>query len=273
MKKVILIGNPVSHSLSPVLHNHWLKDLGIDGHFEARKTEVKEIPWLLNDLRSGNLAGINVTIPHKEKAFLHLDIFDAAAAKIRGANTLYIGQGKLAGKNTDPEGFMKNLKFQAPDWIPNGKTLVLGTGAASRAVVYALLQAGNEEIIISGRNLEKARALVDLFGDACLIPVPWGEREKNSHEISLLINATPLGLPGFGPVDFDLALLDKKAIVYDLVYGPEKTDFLKKAESLGLKTVDGLGMLVFQAIPAFETWFGKRPVFDENLLKLLRTGG
>lgn len=270
MKKVILIGNPVSQSLSPVLHNHWLKDLGIDGHFEARKTNAEEIPGLISDLRGGKLEGINVTIPHKEAAFLHLDTFDAASGKIRGANTLYIEDGKVVGKNTDPEGFMENLKFQFPDWIPGGRALVLGTGAASRAVVYALLRAGQKEIMISGRNLDKTRALIDLFNVADLKPVPWGGREKDSDEISLLLNTTPLGLPGFGPVDFDLTRLDQDAIVYDLVYGREKTDFLKKANALGLKTVDGLGMLIFQAIPAFETWFGKRPAFDKNLLKLLR---
>jgi len=270
MKKVILIGNPVSHSLSPVLHNFWLKDLGLNGHFEARKTNAEEIPELISDLREGKLAGINVTIPHKEKAFFHLDTFDAAAGKIHGANTLYIKSGKLAGKNTDPEGFIKNLKFQVPDWTPEGNALVLGTGAASRAVIYALLQAGQKEIMISGRNSDKIRALIDLFAKAGLQPVPWQEREKKSDEISLLINTTPLGLPGFGPVDFELKGLPGAAIVYDLVYGREKTNFLKAAEARGLETADGLGMLIFQAIPAFETWFGKRPIFEKNLLRVLR---
>lgn len=271
MKKVILIGNPVSHSLSPTLHNHWLKALDIDGRFEARQTQPEEILGLVGDLRSGKLAGINVTIPHKENVFSHLDTFEEAAARIRGANTLYIENGKLAGKNTDPEGFIKNLKFQAPQWVPVGKALILGNGAAARAAVFALLQAGQQEIMVTGRSGDKTRSIVEDFPEGNLIPLAWESKESVSNEISLVINATPLGLPGFGPVDFDLGGLDKKAIVYDLVYGREKTAFFKNAEAKGLETIDGLGMLVFQAIPAFETWFGKRPKFEEKLLSLLRT--
>ena len=142
MKKVILIGNPVGHSLSPILHNYWLGKFDLDGRFEARKTQRHEIPGMLSDLRGGKLAGINVTIPHKETAFSLLDEFSEAAGKIGAANTLYITQGKLAGKNTDPEGFIENLKFSAPDWNPSGTALVLGTGAATKAVIYALQKAG-----------------------------------------------------------------------------------------------------------------------------------
>ncbi len=270
MKKVILIGNPVSQSLSPALHNHWLAELGIEGFFEARKTEAKEIKSLISDLRGGRLAGINVTIPHKETAFSLLDEFSEAAGKIGAANTLYITQGKLAGKNTDPEGFMENLKFSAPDWDPSGTALVLGTGAAAKAVIYALQKAGQKNIFICGRNLEKAKGLEKTFSEIKITCLKWQAWEQAGNEASLLINTTPLGLPGFGPVNFDLTVLKENALVYDLVYGREKTDFLKTAQARGLKTVDGLGMLVFQAIPAFETWFGKRPVMEENLLNILR---
>lgn len=271
MKKVILIGDPVSHSLSPLLHNHWLKDFSIDGHFEVRATQVHEIPALIEDLEAGKLAGINVTLPYKERVFVYLDSFDPEVAKICATNTLYIRQGKLAGKNTDPEGFIENLKSQAPKWRPEGAALVLGTGAAAKAAVYALLRAGQKEIFIAGRTAKKIAAVINLFPGEGLKPLAWDDRETKLDETTLLINATPLGLPGFGPVDFDLARFDKKAYVYDLVYGREKTEFLKTAEAHGLKTIDGLGMLIFQAIPAFETWFGKRPIFNENLLKLLRT--
>lgn len=148
---------------------------------------------------------------------------------------------------------------------------MLGTGAAAKAAVYALLLAGQKEIFIAGRAAKKTAAVINIFPGEGLKPLAWQDRETKLDKTTLLINATPLGLPGFGPVDFDLARFDKKAYVYDLVYGLQKTEFLKTAEAHGLKTVNGLGMLIFQAIPAFETWFGKRPIFDENLLKLLRT--
>lgn len=272
MKKVILIGKPIAHSLSPLMHNHWLKELGIDGHYEARLTEPHEVEGLVERLKAGELDGINATIPHKEALFALAAKTDAAAQKIGGVNTLYIRDGVLTGKNTDAEGFIENLKYQAPEWKPEGQALILGAGAAARAAILALIDAGQKNIAVTARNPEKAEALKAHFPEADIQTVSWDQKNDAANETSLLVNATPMGLPGMGPVDFNLGNLKKEALVYDLVYGPEKTDFLKSAAAEGLKPIDGLGMLVFQGIPAFEAWFGQRPKFDEGLLDLLRKG-
>ncbi len=270
-EKVILIGKPVSHSLSPVLHNTWLEEMDILSLFEVRETDLEEIPGLVEDLKKGRLRGINATMPYKEILYSYAGEADEAARELGAANTLYIRGSTLWAKNTDPEGFRENLNFEVPGWAAGGKTaLVLGTGAAARAAVYSLIGMGASEIRVCGRDLAKAEKLRRLFPEAVINPVPWSEWERVAPGLSLFVNATPLGLPGFSEVDFDLGKLSRECLVYDLVYGREKTSLLKKAETQGLKTIDGLGMLVFQAIPAFEAWYGQRPSFSPGLLDVLR---
>jgi len=266
-KKVILIGNPVAHSLSPGLHSLWLKELGIAGSFEAREAKPADIPLLVKDLRDGRLVGLNATIPFKAMLFELADECDKSAAALGAANSLYIRDGKLMAVNTDPEGFIENLNFQAPDWNPAGKTaLILGTGAAARAAALALLDFGVRDILISGRNPEKIAAFKAWF-PGTIESLPWGTLPIKAN---LVVNATPLGLPGKGPVPLKLEKLFGKALVYDLVYGRDKTEFLMRAEHLGHQPIDGLGMLAFQGIPAFEAWFGQRPRFHPSLLDALR---
>lgn len=272
MKRVVLIGNPVGHSLSPKLHARWITEHGIDGEYFVRETKPDDLSEILESMRAGDLHGINVTLPFKEKVFEMLGMKTPAAKKTGAVNVVYRNEGgELVGDNTDVEGFKENLRFSVLGWSGTGKrALVLGAGGAARGVVWALLGQGLADIRVAGRTGAKTEALAAFFGDPRVHPVAWEKKGKNAADADLLVNATPLGLPGGEPLDFDTRLLKNDAVVYDLTYSQEPTPLLKQAFLNGRVPVDGLGMLVFQAMPAFERWFGVRPRFHEDLANTLK---
>ena len=260
-----VIGWPVAHSRSPAIHRFWLRQFGIDGDYVPVAVEPERIAAFLRDFpRSGYIGG-NVTVPHKEAAFVAAEELDAAARAIGAVNTLWINGGKLVGENTDSLGFLANLDEGAQDWDKDpGAAVVLGAGGAARAVLYALIERGFAPIHVLNRTLERAEALAERFGRA-IRPAGLENAERLLGEARILVNTTTLGMSGAGSINLDLGRLPGDAVVTDLVYVPLMTPLLSSAHARGLRTVDGLGMLLHQAAPGFEHWFGKRPTVSAEL--------
>lgn len=271
-----VIGWPIEHSKSPILHNYWLEKYGIEGSYEKIAVQPDMLADGFQHLIKKGYAGWNLTIPHKEAALPLMNSLDPAAERIGAVNTVVVEEdGKLKGYNTDGYGFLKNLQNSIPEWEPKNCTaLVLGAGGAARAAVDALAQNAVPRIYIMARNLKKAEKLAeDLVTEKSRISVhEWGEDAELFENVSLLVNATPLGMEG-NEDEPDLTIIrhlpKDTAIVYDLVYTPLETDLLERAKKRGLKTVTGIGMLAYQAVPGFSYWFGQRPEVTEELLTLL----
>ena len=260
-----IIGWPVAHSRSPVIHRFWLNQLGLDGDYVPVAVEPDRIEAFLKGFTQGDFVGGNVTVPHKEAAFAAADRLDSAARAIGAVNTLWIESGKLIGANTDSLGFLANLDEAVDNWDKNpGAAIVLGAGGAARSVLYGLIERGFAPIYLVNRTLERAEGLAERFG-AAVRPVEWGQAERYLGEASLLVNTTTLGMQGAGSLDIGLGRLPEEAIVTDLVYVPLVTPLLAAAKARGLRTVDGLGMLLHQAAPGFEKWFGVRPAVSPGL--------
>ncbi|MCH8171997.1 MAG: shikimate dehydrogenase [Proteobacteria bacterium] len=272
MIKAALIGNPVCHSLSPRLHNFWCEKYRISGNYEAISLEEKDLDSFLGRIRSGEFVGANVTAPFKEKLLEKMDCLEKAAEKTGAINTIISRKdGTLEGRNSDPSGFMENLMSRAPRLnIQNITTMVLGTGGAARACIFALLDKGAGKIIVAGRTESHLRGLMNFFSNSILRDISWSGINTSGKGVSLLVNATSSDLSGAGALQFDFSTLAQDSIVYDLVYNPPETEFLKAARKTGLKTIDGLGMLIYQAIPAFEAWFGVRPDYDNKIYDMLK---
>lgn len=257
MKKAAVIGWPISHSLSPRLHGFWLDKLDIDGSYEAFPVEPEKLGQFAEDLKSGKLGlqGCNVTVPHKQEIMPFCDEISPLAIRIGAVNTLVVKDGKLIGSNTDHYGFKTNLEVSGklPQTI-SGAAIVLGAGGASRAVCTALEELGYGPIYLLNRTVERAEEVAqDLGGD--IIAGPLSDLDKYSADCNLLVNTTSLGMKGQNPLEIDLSNLPKEAVVTDIVYTPLMTDLLIQAEKRGNPVIDGLGMLLFQAIPGFELWF------------------
>jgi shikimate dehydrogenase len=270
--KAFVVGHPIAHSRSPKIHGHWLGRYGIGGSYEAIDVAPDDIATFLASLRERGLTGGNVTIPHKEAAFAAVARRDAAAELIGAVNTLWFENGDLVGGNTDAHGFAANLDEFAPGWTDNGPAVVLGAGGAARAVVHALKLRDVSDIRIVNRTLSRAGELRDRFGGG--ITAHGGATPDLLADAGLLINTTSLGMAGKGEADggklpADPALLPARAIVTDIVYVPLETPLLGLARTRGLKTVDGLGMLLHQAVPGFERWFGRRPRVTPELRALV----
>lgn len=263
--KACVIGWPVAHSRSPAIHRFWLNQFGIQGDYVPVAVEPDRIKDFLRDFGTSGYVGGNVTVPHKEAAFEAIVDLGAAARAIGAVNTLWIESGKLFGDNTDSLGFLANLDSAVENWDnAPGAAIVLGAGGASRAVLFALLERGYAPIHLVNRTLSRAEALVERFG-AAIKPTGWNGLERHLGQAKILVNTTTLGMAGAGPLDIDLAALPEDAIVNDLVYVPLETPLLKSARARGLAAVDGLGMLLHQAVPGFELWFGKRPAVTPEL--------
>ncbi len=261
MAKAFVTGYPIKHSRSPLIHGFWLKQLGLDGSYEAVEVRPEDFAAFAASLTQNGFAGGNVTIPHKEAAFALVERRDEAAAAIGAVNTLWLEDGKLCGGNTDAYGFAANLDAVASGWDAADTALVLGAGGASRAVVHALLARGFTRVAIVNRTLARAQELAAHFG-AKVSAHGWDEADELAQNAGLIVNTTSLGMSGHdASEDFplNLARAPAGAVATDIVYVPLKTPFLKKAEQAGLSTVDGLGMLLHQAVPGFERWFGVRP--------------
>jgi len=267
-RKAFVVGHPIAHSRSPKIHGHWLKRYGIDGSYAPLDVAPADFGDFLKGLAAGGFAGGNVTIPHKEAAFALAERRDEAAAAIGAVNTLWFEEGRLVGGNTDAHGFAANLDERAPGWAANGPALVLGAGGAARAVIHALKQRGVTEIRIVNRTMERARELADRFG-AGVSAHPLAAAVEFLPETGLLINTTSLGMGGKGELPIDPSAMPDAAIVTDIVYVPLETPLLAAARARGLKTVDGLGMLLHQAAPGFELWFGIRPQVTPELRALI----
>ncbi|MER9329302.1 shikimate dehydrogenase [Mesorhizobium sp. M0488] len=267
-KKAFVTGHPIKHSRSPRIHGYWLAKHGIDGSYQAIDVAPRDFAVFLKTLQANGYRGGNVTIPHKEAAFALVERRDQAAQEIGAVNTLWLEDGTLWGGNTDGHGFAANLDDHAPGWESKGPAVVLGAGGASRAVIHALKQRGVADIRIANRTLARAQELRDRFG-AGVSAHDMAATDELLADAALLVNTTALGMVGNEGLPADPARLPDHAIVTDIVYVPLETPLLAAARERGLKTVDGLGMLLNQAVPGFEHWYGIRPQVTAELRALI----
>ncbi|NRP13380.1 MULTISPECIES: shikimate dehydrogenase [unclassified Aliiroseovarius] len=261
-----VIGDPIEHSLSPRLHGYWLKTMGLAGHYVPMRVEVKDLEEVIRTLPKAGFVGCNVTIPHKEEVLKLADLVTDRAALMGAANTLIFRKdGKIHADNTDGYGFIENLRQGAKGWNPrSGPAAVLGAGGASRAVIASLLEVGVPEIFLSNRTRTRADALRSEFG-ARVTVVDWVQAGNMIEEALTVVNTTSLGMVGKPELRVPLDGLKPGQVVTDIVYTPLKTPLLQTAEAAGCQIVDGLGMLLHQAVPGFERWFGARPEVTEEL--------
>lgn len=266
-----MTGWPVTHSRSPMIHGYWLRTLGLKGVYEKFPVEPDEAVSFFSSLKSEQpeWTGGNVTIPHKEAAFKACDTLTGEAQRLGAVNTLWVKDGQLHGANTDGAGFLANLDQRAPGWDrKTGKAVVLGAGGAARAIVLALVTRGMVDLTIINRTRDNAERLVDdLNIEADIAGVH--DLSKVLKGACLLINTTSLGMTGEPPLEIDLAPMKSGAVVTDIVYAPLETGLLAQAWAKGLTPVDGLGMLLHQAVPGFEIWFGQRPDVTSELRALI----
>ncbi|RVT83455.1 shikimate dehydrogenase [Rhodobacteraceae bacterium CCMM004] len=265
-----VIGLPIGHSRSPALHRHWLRQLGLPGHYVPMAVQQEHLAEVLQSMPKMGFVGCNVTIPHKEAALDLADSVTDRAALIGAANTLtFRADGRLIADNTDGYGFLENLKHSVPHWrADSGPAVVFGAGGAARAVIVALLDAGAPEIRLTNRTKSRSEVLRKEFGGR-LVVYDWVQAGNMLDDAMTVVNATSLGMTGRPEFRVPLDGLNPNAVVNDLVYSPLDTGFLQRAREVGCTTVDGLNMLIHQAAPGFERWFGMRPEIDETVRQVL----
>lgn len=258
-----VIGSPIAHSRSPQIHGHWLKTYGLAGAYIPMDVSSADLREVLTVLPKAGFVGVNITIPHKEAVLELADVVTDRATLIGAVNTLiFRNDGTIHADNTDGYGFLENLKSGAPDWVPSaGPATVLGAGGAARAVVVSLLDAGVPEVLLTNRTRIRAEKLADDFGNRVTV-VDWVHAANILEESALIVNTTSLGMIGKQEMRVPLDGLRSGTVVTDLVYTPLRTNLLAAAEQAGCVTIDGLGMLLHQAVPGFERWFGTRPTVD-----------
>lgn len=263
-----VIGTPIAHSKSPRLHQHWLRRYGIRGHYIPMEIVSADLEDAIAMMPKMGFVGVNVTIPHKEHILSIADLVSDRAAVMGSANTLiFRADGKVHADNTDGYGFLENLKQGAPDWDPKaGPAAVIGAGGAARAVISSLIDVGCPEIRLSNRTKTRAEGLRQEFGTKVEV-VDWVTAGNMLDGAMTVVNASSLGMIGAAEMRVPLDALSSTAVVTDLVYTPLETPLLAYARSIGCRTVDGLGMLLHQAVPGFERWFGLRPEVDDELRK------
>lgn len=258
-RRACVIGWPVAHSRSPLIHGYWLKHYGIEGAYGREAVLPEDLAGFLGRLASLGFAGCNVTLPHKEAAYRLVEVQDQTTRRIEAVNTVYVEGDRLIGINTDAYGFVAHLRSVLPDWRGSGAdVLVLGAGGAARAIIAGLLGAGVGRVVIANRTEARGRALARHFGDR-VTPIAWAAIPEHLGRCDLLVNTTLLGMTGQPPLDISLDGLRSGAVVADIVYAPLETGLLSQARRRGHPVVDGLGMLLHQAVPGFERWFGVRP--------------
>lgn len=260
-----LIGYPTEHSLSPVIHSYWMKQHGIDGAYKLFTTPSARLRQTAGHMRR-KVKGFNITVPHKESVMEYLDNIDVLATRIGAVNTVMVNAAEqLSGTNTDAYGFLENLRDGCGGSLPDlSQVVILGAGGAARAAVVALTDAGSKQITLSNRTLETAQKLAAVFG--CLA-TGWDVSGACLAGATLVVNTTSLGMKHQPPLNISLQHLDPNAVVYDIVYNPLETSLLKAAKARGNGTVDGLGMLLYQAQKAFALWHGVEPTVDDGLRK------
>jgi shikimate dehydrogenase len=269
-RHAFVTGFPVKHSRSPLIHGYWLKTLGLKGSYRAHEVSPADFPHFINAIKDGSagFTGGNVTIPHKEMAFQLADLPDELSSELGASNTLWLEDGKLHATNTDGRGFTSNLDERHGGWDKIDTAVVFGAGGASRAIIQAVRNRGVRNIHVVNRTVARAQELSDRFGPAVQAHPIAALREVMSGA-GLFINTTSLGMDGESAPEIDFAPLASDAVVTDIVYVPLKTPMLRQAEDQGFATVDGLGMLLHQAVPGFEKWFGKVPTVDTDLRALI----
>lgn len=269
MIKACVIGWPISHSRSPLIHGYWLKQYGIEGSYTRQPVEPAGLRRFLDELTTAGYAGCNVTIPHKESTFKLVATADETTSRLGAVNTVFVRDGRAYGTNTDGEGFINSLLQSVPELsLRNQRAVVLGAGGASLAIVDSILKQGASEVAVANRTAEKAHILRHRFGPR-VIPVDWDRTADQLSECGLLVNATSLGMTGQPGIDIDLSRLSPSAVVTDIVYTPLRTGFLDAAARRGNTIVEGLGMLLHQAVRGFSLWFGVMPTVTPELHALV----
>ena len=265
-----VMGWPVAHSRSPLIHNYWLQKHGLDGGYVQLAVQPGQLAMALPCLAALGFRGCNVTIPHKVQALKLVHEIDANARRVGAVNTVVVRpDGSLKGMNTDGFGYIQSLLYAYPEWRADaGPVVVLGAGGAARAVLVALADHGAKEIFLVNRTPDKAEAMAAEFG-APIQAVPWEQRHAALGGAALLVNTTSQGMHGYPALDIDLSALPAHALVSDIIYAPLETPLLLAAKARGNPTVDGLGMLLNQARPAFEAWFGVLPAVTPELRRLV----
>jgi shikimate dehydrogenase len=262
--RAFVTGWPISHSRSPLIHGFWLDRYGIEGEYVREAVPPDGVAVFFAGFQEQGFVGGNVTLPHKEAAFRACADVTDQARRLAAANTLWIENDRLWGDNTDAYGFAANLDELAPDWRSGSTGLVLGAGGAARSVLAALLEAGYRSIVVLNRTVERAEAMAAMFAGP-VAAAPLDEAARHLPRADLVVNATSAGIGGSAPLDLDWDLAKADTIATDLVYVPLRTPFLEGAAGRGIRTVDGLGMLLHQAVPGFHRWFGLRPEVTPEL--------
>ncbi len=263
MKKYIVIGNPIEHSLSPKLHNYWFKILNINAVYEKRKIKLDEIGDLISDIKNRKISGINVTVPFKKDVISHLDNLSTEAKETESVNTIFLKDNMVIGHNTDIEGFELSIRYFNLD-LKNKKVLILGAGGVVPSIIYALQKLKVSKIIISNRTKDKAENLKKKFKN--LEVVDWG----SNINFDIIINATSIGLNKNDEIGLDFSKITKK-FFYDVIYNPAETNFLKSGKLFGNKIYNGKMMFIYQALSAFKIWHKVEPKIDSKVVKLLDT--
>ena len=265
-----VLGNPISHSKSPRMHNYWLKQNKLNGYYIPIKVELADFEQTIRTLMKMGFSGVNVTIPHKLSALKIADESSSTAQYIGAANTLtFTKENKIYADNTDAYGFINNIKSKYPNWNPKkGVSVVLGAGGASRAVIAALLSEGSKQIMVLNRTIEKAEVLKKDYDNKITVEC-WENINEVLASSKNIINTTSLGMNDETFIPINPEAIPEKSLVSDLVYTPLETNLLKIAKNRGSKTVDGLGMLIHQGVPGFEAWFGQKPLVTEELREIL----
>ena len=262
MKKYLVIGNPIKHSLSPELHNHWIKQNGFDAIYEKKKLSNNDLEKLILDIKKGNINGVNVTVPFKNAIIPYLDDLSNEAKKTRSVNTIHLRDNKVIGHNTDIEGFEKAIK-KINFNFKNKKIFILGAGGVVPSIIYASIKMGSSEIMISNRTEENANKVKNIFNNIKLID--WGELPN----FDVIINATSLGLNQDDQINLNFNKVGRNKLFYDLIYNPSETNFLRMGKNLGNKYENGKLMFIYQAYSAFKLWNGIRPSINDETIKLL----
>tara|TARA_B100002019_G_C21222936_1_gene575767 strand:- start:98 stop:889 length:792 start_codon:yes stop_codon:yes gene_type:complete len=262
MKKFLVIGNPINHSLSPELHNYWFKRNNINGTYDKEKLNSSDLKKLILRVKNNEICGINVTVPFKKEIISYLDELSLEAENTQSVNTIYLDNNKVKGHNTDVDGFelsLSNIKFD----VKGKKIFILGAGGVVPSIIFSLKKMKASKIIITNRTKTKAEALKNIFNDLSIID--WGEVPN----FDMVINATSLGLDNKDEINLDFSKIEKGKLYYDVIYNPKETSFLKKAKAMGNMTENGKRMFIYQAAASFKIWHKIYPNIDEGVYKIL----
>ena len=262
MKKYLVIGNPIEHSLSPELHNYWLKNNNIEAIYKKKKLSEDDLGKLILQIKEKKIDGVNITIPFKKKIISHIDELTLEAESTQSVNTIYLKNNKLIGHNTDIDGFKMSVKKSKFD-LTNKKVLILGAGGVVPSIIFGLNKMQASKIIVSNRTKEKAENLKNLFDKLDIIE--WG----NIPDFDMIINATSLGLKKEDKINLDFSKTGTDKFFYDVIYNPKETNFLKEGKKLGNKTENGKLMFIYQALLAFNVWHGIKPEINDEVINLL----